>query len=89
VGSQPDAHGLHRRAVSIVIFLNSGAPAVGAAFTGGQLRFHDGPGSATWPHDVVPVAGTLVGFPSHWLHEVRPVARGLRSALAAWFLRLG
>ncbi len=87
VGDTRDALGLHRRAVSVVVFLNSGAPAPDAAFSGGQLRFLEGPGSPEWPHDTVPVAGMLVAFPSAWLHEVRPVARGIRCALATWFLR--
>jgi predicted 2-oxoglutarate/Fe(II)-dependent dioxygenase YbiX len=82
--SHVDAHGLHRRTVSLVVFLNSGAPCLAAGFGGGQLRFHDGCGGLHAPHDVTPVAGTLVAFPSGWLHEVRPVVWGTRHTLAAW-----
>lgn len=82
--SHADAHGLHRRAVSLVLFLNSAAPCPGASFAGGQLRFHEGPGHGGVPHDLTPEAGTLVAFPSGWLHEVRPVAWGTRHAIVAW-----
>jgi predicted 2-oxoglutarate/Fe(II)-dependent dioxygenase YbiX len=37
------------------------------------------------PLDVVPVAGTLVAFPSHVLHEVLPVTAGIRDAIVDWF----
>jgi predicted 2-oxoglutarate/Fe(II)-dependent dioxygenase YbiX len=87
VGETRDGLGLSRRTVSVVVFLNSGAPVPGAAFTGGQLRFLEGPGSPEWPHDTVPQAGMLVAFPSAWLHEVRPIAQGIRCTLATWFLR--
>lgn len=83
----PDAHGLHRRVVSLVVFLNSAEPAPGAAFAGGRLRFHDVEGPTGGPLDVAPVAGTMVAFSSSWLHEVTPVESGTRATIAAWLLR--
>lgn len=85
--ARPDAYGLHRRAVSLVIFLNSGAPEPDAAFDGGRLRFLDVPHEPDGYHDVVPVAGTLAAFRSSWLHEVTPVVSGQRAVLAAWLCR--
>ena len=87
VSRQPTPDGLHRRAISIVIFVNSGAPAAGAAFSGGRLRLHDLPGAEGDVHDVVPVAGTLVAFDSSVLHEVTPVDGGTRLSLVTWLLR--
>lgn len=82
----PDAFGLHRRVISLVIFLNTAAPEAGAAFAGGSLRFHEGLARGA-RCDVAPVAGTLVAFPSSWLHEVTPVESGTRLTIAAWLLR--
>jgi SM-20-related protein len=87
VAAQPDAHQLHRRAVSIVVFLNSGAPVPKAAFTGGALRLHEtDDGCGSW-RDVVPVAGTLIAFRSDVLHEVLPVATGTRLTAVTWLAR--
>lgn len=84
VSAQPTPDGLHRRAISVVIFVNSGAPAAGASFSGGRLRLHDLPGAEGDVHDVVPVAGTLVAFDSRVLHEVTPVEGGTRLSLVTW-----
>lgn len=84
VAARPDPHGLHLRAVSVVIFLNTAAPGEGAAFSGGTLRLHDDRGR---PTDVVPTAGTLVAFRSSVLHEVLPVDRGTRLAVVTWLMR--
>lgn len=83
----PDPVGLHRRVISLVIFLNTASPKGGAGFAGGSLRFHEVAGEVGGPWDVVPVAGTLVAFPSSWLHEVTPVESGTRFTIAAWLLR--
>jgi predicted 2-oxoglutarate/Fe(II)-dependent dioxygenase YbiX len=78
--ARPDAHGLHRRAVSIVIFVNGGEEPT--QFEGGRLRFHAvGRDGAL---DVTPIAGTLVAFPSSLLHEVTPVTWGTRLTLVTW-----
>jgi predicted 2-oxoglutarate/Fe(II)-dependent dioxygenase YbiX len=84
VAAAPDAHGLHRRAVSLVLFLNSAGPAGEAAFSGGTLRLHGGDAA---PHDIVPVAGTLVAFRSSVLHEVTPVESGTRLSIVSWLLQ--
>jgi predicted 2-oxoglutarate/Fe(II)-dependent dioxygenase YbiX len=86
-GDRPDPFGLHRRAVSLVIFLNAGEPHPDAAFGGGRLRLHEGPGTSDGPIEIVPAAGTLVAFASSVLHEVGPVTWGTRLAIAAWLLR--
>jgi predicted 2-oxoglutarate/Fe(II)-dependent dioxygenase YbiX len=86
VSQMPDRHGLHRRAVSIVIFVNSGHPHAAAAFTGGQLWLHDVAGAAGGICAITPLAGALVAFRSSQLHEVRPVKAGLRLTLVSWLL---
>jgi predicted 2-oxoglutarate/Fe(II)-dependent dioxygenase YbiX len=82
----PDPHGLHRRAVSIVIFVNSGRPAPSASFAGGALRLHDLSAASAAVCDITPVAGTLVAFRASQLHEVRPVTSGTRLSVATWLL---
>jgi predicted 2-oxoglutarate/Fe(II)-dependent dioxygenase YbiX len=83
-GTQPDADGIHRRAVSIVIFVNGAGTMPG--FTGGCLRFHEIEDAATGVLDIVPVPGTLVAFPSTALHEVTEVTVGTRLTLVTWLL---
>jgi predicted 2-oxoglutarate/Fe(II)-dependent dioxygenase YbiX len=83
---RPDRYGLHRRAVSIVIFVNTGGPLPGASFTGGQLWLHDVPDGPGGIHAITPVAGMLVAFRSGVLHEVRPVEAGLRLSIVSWLL---
>ncbi|MGE0464567.1 MAG: 2OG-Fe(II) oxygenase [Vicinamibacterales bacterium] len=85
VSDTPDEHGLHRREVSIVIFLNDGAGA-GADFAGGRLRLYGLTGSEDDGVDVVPEAGTLVAFPSRLRHEVTRVTQGERQSLVTWLL---
>jgi len=87
VSARPTPDGLHRREISVVIFVNSGAPAAEASFSGGRLRLYDLPGADGEVHDVVPVAGTLVAFESSVLHEVTPVDGGTRLSLVTWLLR--
>jgi predicted 2-oxoglutarate/Fe(II)-dependent dioxygenase YbiX len=82
--TQPDAYGLHRRAVSIVIFVNGAERAPG--FAGGRLRFHEIGDGARDVLDITPVAGTLVAFPSTALHEVTEVTDGTRLTLVTWLL---
>jgi predicted 2-oxoglutarate/Fe(II)-dependent dioxygenase YbiX len=82
---EPDAHGLHRRAVSIVIFVNSGG-GPDAAFTGGALRLHELVSGIDDGLDVEPEAGTLVAFPSSLLHEVTRVEQGERYSLVTWLM---
>ena len=75
----PDAN---RRAVSMVIFLNSAR--LGARegeFDGGLLRLFLSEGDV----DVRPEAGLLVAFPSDVLHEVTEVDGGTRDTIVDWF----
>jgi predicted 2-oxoglutarate/Fe(II)-dependent dioxygenase YbiX len=80
-----------RRRVSLVIALNDGASAR-PDFTGGELRFFPGcpPGADPGPAaEVIAVRsrpGLLVAFPSPIVHQVMPVAAGLRYSLAIWAL---
>ena len=80
--SWPDAA---RRALTIVLFLNSSreADATGE-FSGGCLRVFPR-GRAEGQVDVVPKAGMLAAFPSCILHEVTPVIDGCRDAVIDWY----
>ena len=71
VPSWPDAA---RRRIAVVVFLN-------ASFDGGVLKllFDE------QVIDVVPEAGVLVAFPADILHEVTPVAGGVRDAIVDWW----
>jgi predicted 2-oxoglutarate/Fe(II)-dependent dioxygenase YbiX len=85
--ASPDASGVDRRAVSIVVFINDARTEPG--FAGGQLRFYglfDEPALADVGLDAEPEAGTLLAFPSHVLHEVSAVRSGLRCTIVSWFL---
>jgi predicted 2-oxoglutarate/Fe(II)-dependent dioxygenase YbiX len=75
---------LHRRAVSVVVFVNSGAGHAGGEFSGGALRVHELVDGDDDGLDVWPEAGTLVAFPSSLLHEVTKVEWGERYSLVAW-----
>jgi hypothetical protein len=74
-----------------VIALNDGASAQ-PDFTGGELRFFPGcpPGAAPGPAaEVIAVRsrpGLLIAFASPMVHQVMPVADGLRYSLAIWAL---
>jgi predicted 2-oxoglutarate/Fe(II)-dependent dioxygenase YbiX len=77
---------LHRRAVSVVVFVNSGGGHASAEFSGGSLRLHELVDGEEGGLDVWPEAGTLVAFPSWLLHEVTMVERGERYSLVAWLM---
>lgn len=90
VSDSPDDE-VSRRVVSLVIFVNDGEMAPEPAYAGGRLRLHGPrpvPAGAS-PVDTPARAGTLVAFPSDWLHEVTPVERGERRTVVAWLLRRG
>ena len=75
----PDAA---RRAIALVLFLNSSRDASPHGdFAGGVLRLL-GPDEAV---DVLPEAGTLVAFPADVLHEVTEVRGGTRDTVVDWF----
>jgi predicted 2-oxoglutarate/Fe(II)-dependent dioxygenase YbiX len=82
----PDGSQAHRRAVSIVIFVNGPHDADG--FSGGYLRFYgllgDGP-LADVGVDAEPSAGSLIAFRSDVAHEVTTVEQGTRLSIVTWF----
>lgn len=82
VPSWPDAA---RRAITIVLFLNTSRDADAAGeFSGGCLRLF--PDGMTEAHvDVLPRAGALIAFPSCTPHEVTQVSGGRRDAVVDWF----
>ncbi|HVG84225.1 MAG TPA: 2OG-Fe(II) oxygenase [Vicinamibacterales bacterium] len=82
-----DAYGLHRRAVSIVVFVNTGSPHPTADFGGGSLRLHEVAAVPRGILDITPVAGMLVAFRSSQMHEVTPVEWGTRVTIVGWLLK--
>jgi predicted 2-oxoglutarate/Fe(II)-dependent dioxygenase YbiX len=86
--SSPDQQGLHRRAVSIVVFINSGGNAATAEFRGGALRLYEllDEGEEDAGLDLQPEAGTLLAFPSSLLHEVTVVEEGQRYTVVTWLM---
>ena len=80
---------LRVRKVSVVIFLNGGAPEPSEeTFGGGELLIYrsdaeTGAGSLIFP--VPGEAGLLVAFRSDTVHEVTPVERGERFTVVSWF----
>ena len=68
------------RVISVVLFLSTAGEG-----DGGVLRLHGVDGAhVSAPLDVRPNAGTLVAFPSGWLHEVLPVTGGVRDVVVDW-----
>ena len=81
-GDDPQWPDAARRAIALVLFLNSSREALpGGDFEGGVLRIF-GPDDTV---DVVPEAGTLVAFPADVLHEVTEVRGGTRDTVVDWF----
>ena len=81
-GDDPQWAGAARRAIALVLFLNSSRDASpDGDFDGGVLRLF-GPEGAI---DVTPEAGTLVAFPADVLHEVTEVRGGTRDTVVDWF----
>ena len=81
-GDDPQWADAARRAIALVLFVNSSRDASpDGDFEGGVLRLL-GPDDAI---DVVPEAGTLVAFPADVLHEVTEVRGGVRDAVVDWF----
>jgi len=81
-GHDPQWPDAARRAIALVLFLNSSRDASpDGDFEGGALRLL-GPDDAL---DVLPEAGTLVAFPADVLHEVTEVRGGTRDTVVDWF----
>ncbi|MEQ1731840.1 MAG: 2OG-Fe(II) oxygenase [Vicinamibacterales bacterium] len=76
--------GTEDRRLSILMWLNTASTDHGRGdFTSGTLVLFP-------PHrddaiEVIPVAGTLVAFPSEWPHEVRTVIGGTRDVVVDWW----
>ena len=69
-------HGKTRK-ISFVAWLNED-------FEGGEFEFH----TSTVPAEngfIKPTKGTVIFFPSWYLHKVHPVTKGTRYALITWF----
>jgi SM-20-related protein len=88
--AEPDAaEEIARRKVSVVVFLNDqseeqreGSYGEGSLVLGGLLP---GFGEETRGLPVTPPAGSIVGFRSDVLHEVKPVTHGERFTIVSWF----
>ena len=81
-GDDPQWAAAARRAIALVVFLNSSRDvSPDGGFEGGVLRLF-GPDEAV---DLLPEAGTLVAFPADVLHEVTVVRGGTRDTVVDWF----
>jgi predicted 2-oxoglutarate/Fe(II)-dependent dioxygenase YbiX len=81
-GDDPQWPDAARRAIALILFLNSSRQASpDGDFDGGVLRIL-GPDEKV---DVLPEAGTLVAFPADVLHEVTEVRGGTRDTVVDWF----
>jgi len=80
-GDDPQWPAAARRRIAVVVFLNSGG------FRGGELVIYPEP-PAEHVRDALeipPREGLLVAFDAARLHEVRPVAGGIRDVIVDWF----
>ena len=81
-GDDPQWPDAARRAIALVLFLNSSRDASpDGDFEGGVLRLLGSDDAI----DVMPEAGTLVAFPADVLHEVTEVRGGTRDTVVDWF----
>ncbi|MGA7869918.1 MAG: 2OG-Fe(II) oxygenase [Candidatus Binatus sp.] len=83
---------IHRRAVSVVVFLNPSVqdPALGYGYGGGELVLYgliDDPKWQKFGFPLEATPGLLLAYDSNQKHEVRPVKFGERFTIVAWFLR--
>ena len=88
----PDWPGAARRLISLVVFLNSSRarPAAGE-FSGGELLIVSEPDAVAGSEamTITPNQGSLVAFHAARLHEVRPVALGIRDVIVDWYYGTG
>jgi predicted 2-oxoglutarate/Fe(II)-dependent dioxygenase YbiX len=70
--------GAAERRIAVVVFLN-------AEFDGGELVIYPDSPHDEAPVRVVPRQGSLVAFDAGVLHEVRPVAGGIRDVIVDWY----
>ncbi len=80
--------GASQRLIALVVFLNSSrSESREGEFSGGDLLiFPESPDVAgREPITVTPCEGSLVAFHAATLHEVRPVAGGMRDVVVDWY----
>jgi len=81
-GDDAEWEGASRRAVALVVFLNTSRDSGHEGeFSGGVLRLF----LPQQDLDVSPEAGLLVAFPADVLHEVTEVRGGTRDTIVDWF----
>lgn len=79
-GHDPQWPAAARRRIAVVVFLNS------VGFRGGELVIYpEPPADRRDPLEIAPREGLLVAFDAGRLHEVRPVAGGIRDVIVDWF----
>ena len=80
---------IHRRKVSVVVFLNDHCHEDRAeTFSGGELTFYGLLNDSRLADKGIPLKcreGLLIAFRSDVKHEVRPVTRGERYTIVTWF----
>jgi SM-20-related protein len=80
---------LHRRAVSVVVFLSGeSAEPAGECHSGGALTLYGlmpEPAFAECGFEIAAEPGLLVAFRSNVLHEVKPVLAGERFTIVSWY----
>jgi predicted 2-oxoglutarate/Fe(II)-dependent dioxygenase YbiX len=77
------------RRVAAVVFLNAEGDAGTDGYRGGALTFYDlfdRPDAETLGFPLEPEVGLLMTFPTHVVHEVRPVEAGERNTIVTWFV---
>jgi SM-20-related protein len=79
------------RQISVVIFLNDGNQSPGEnEYAGGSLDLYgliqNDPKWEKYGFPINGKAGLLVAFPSHIIHEVKPVIAGERYTIVTWFV---
>lgn len=80
-GVDPQWPAAAQRQIAVVVFLNSGG------FMGGELVIYpEVPADRlSVPLEITPREGLLVAFDAARLHEVRPVAGGIRDVIVDWY----
>lgn len=83
---------IRRRAVSVVIFLNSAVqdPAIGNGYGGGELVLYglvDDPKWQKFGFPITATPGLLVAYRSYQMHEIKPIKFGQRYTIVAWLLQ--
>lgn len=80
---------IRQRTITVSVFVNeqSDSPHAGT-YSGGELAFYGLIEGEKWENEgfpLTPKPGMLVAFPSHVVHEVQPITRGIRASLVCWY----